>query len=503
MPQKNTSSRRLIAPLLLFTLAGWALWALGRNEPAEEASPRIDTDRRREPAAIPAPARAKSTWSKRRLATSLAFVTLFFAGAAFSAGAGDVVAGALEGDTSSEVTSTEAEEQAAPVEEQPAEEQPAEEQPAEEQPAEEQPADDQPAAGGDEGQGDESPPAQGDDQNSGGSDEPAGSDDEPGWGGGNGDGPASDGGDEPSGGSDDQGDAPPPNLPEGDDSSSEAEPPAEPGVLGDSPDGPDELDPEADAEGFFATVWLHRTLPDPTPPAKRLSPLFAKTLLRESQRDRLDWALVLGTLRANGFKGSTAPTFYVRRTADRLVGLGARRDAWRALLAYRGRTAYADRALALTRYNRAVGLSALVSGLEAAKPALQQKVLHDPRLHIYSAGRLDVALGRVDVRVLVLMEYLAESHGEVTVSSLISGHRLYARPGVVSAHVYGLALDIAALNGTPIAGHQEANGVTEKAVRNILLLPSELQPRQVISLLGLGGPSFPLANHWDHIHVGY
>ena len=24
-----------------------------------------------------------------------------------------------------------------------------------------------------------------------------------------------------------------------------------------------------------------------------------------------------------------------------------------------------------------------------------------------------------------------------------------------------------------------------------------------ISLLGLGGPSFPLANHYDHIHIGY
>ena len=40
-------------------------------------------------------------------------------------------------------------------------------------------------------------------------------------------------------------------------------------------------------------------------------------------------------------------------------------------------------------------------------------------------------------------------------------------------------------------------------MRNILLLPVELRPRQVISLLGLGGPSFPLANHYDHIHVGY
>jgi hypothetical protein len=28
-------------------------------------------------------------------------------------------------------------------------------------------------------------------------------------------------------------------------------------------------------------------------------------------------------------------------------------------------------------------------------------------------------------------------------------------------------------------------------------------PMQIISLIGLGGPSFPLANHYDHIHVGY
>jgi hypothetical protein len=40
-------------------------------------------------------------------------------------------------------------------------------------------------------------------------------------------------------------------------------------------------------------------------------------------------------------------------------------------------------------------------------------------------------------------------------------------------------------------------------VREVLLLPAELQAKQVISLLGLGGPSFPLANHDDHIHIGY
>jgi hypothetical protein len=35
------------------------------------------------------------------------------------------------------------------------------------------------------------------------------------------------------------------------------------------------------------------------------------------------------------------------------------------------------------------------------------------------------------------------------------------------------------------------------------MLPVEVQPRQVISLLGMGGPSFPLSDHANHIHVGY
>ena len=59
------------------------------------------------------------------------------------------------------------------------------------------------------------------------------------------------------------------------------------------------------------------------------------------------------------------------------------------------------------------------------------------------------------------------------------------------------------LDNQAIFGHQQPGGITEQAVRNILLLPAEISPRQVISLLGLGGASFPLADHDDHIHVGF
>jgi hypothetical protein len=190
--------------------------------------------------------------------------------------------------------------------------------------------------------------------------------------------------------------------------------------------------------------------------------------------------------------------------SSRLATLGKHANGeWSTALSLDGSAAFADKVQALARYDRAVGLNALIRGLEASKQALAQRILDDPSISIYPGGRNDIASGKVNVRVLALISYLHESFGEVTVSCLISGHRLYARPGVVSAHIYGRAVDISALGATPILGHQAPGGLTEQAVRDILLLPSEVMPKQIISLLGLGGPSFPLADHYNHIHIGY
>ena len=265
-----------------------------------------------------------------------------------------------------------------------------------------------------------------------------------------------------------------------------------------------DTDPEVDEPGVSATVWLHRKLPDPTPPARRLKPSFAGQLARTSARAKVDWALVLGVLRASGQRGSApASPATLRTLSNKLAKLGARRNPWSAVLALEGQTAFADRAIALQRYNRAVGLRSLVKGLEWAKPSISKRILNDKRISMYSGGRVDIQAGRVNIRTLVLIAYLAEAHGQVSVSCLISGHRLYSRPGVISAHIYGLAADISVLGGLSILGNSQPGGMTEAAVRNVLLLPAELQPRQVISLLGMGGPSFPMGNHDDHIHVGY
>jgi hypothetical protein len=268
---------------------------------------------------------------------------------------------------------------------------------------------------------------------------------------------------------------------------------------------PVDREPEADEPNVAATVWLYRKLPDPTPPSRRLKPMFAHRLARISARNHVDWALTLAVLRARGDRGSVpASKLELVKLTEALAARHAKRDAWGSVLSLEGRTAFADRTIALENLYRAVGLKALIKGFDRAQPHLEKQILSDKRISIYPGGRSDIERHRVNVRVLALIAYLAEAHGQVTVSCLISGHRLYARPGVVSAHIYGLAADISALGGTSILGHQQPNGsVTERAVRNILLLPAEMQPRQVISLLGMGGPSFPLANHYDHIHVGY
>jgi hypothetical protein len=264
--------------------------------------------------------------------------------------------------------------------------------------------------------------------------------------------------------------------------------------------------PAPELEGAAsAVVYLNRALPDPTPPALRLTPRFARHLKSVARANKVNWALLLGVLRAEGHNGSApADVTGLRAVASQVSRLRARSATpWMTMFSLSSDAAFADRAVALSHYYRGVGLRALVRGLVAEKDLLGKKVLNDPRVSIYAGGRGDIESGRVNVRVLAVIEYLADSFGQVTVSCLISGHRLYARPGVISAHIYGLAADISEVGGVPITGHQQPGGITERAVRDLLLLPPGMMPKQVISLLGLGGPSFPLANHYDHIHIGY
>jgi hypothetical protein len=501
MERKAHRSGRFLVRLLVLSLAGFAAAALHRERKAV-IEPELDAPRRREREAPrpPETGARQHLSTSRRLAVGLGLTVIFFAGAALTAGAGNEVAGLLDSSTDTTTTSASAPDaSAAPSTDPAAAPAPA---PAPETSTAAAPsapgnttpsdpgADDAPATG----HGSSAQPAE--------QPAPAADDSSPG-GGSAGDAPAA---------------TPAPVTPT---PKRVAKPHRtakrtrahSPYVLNvpraTKPAAHRRARPATAAQeaketpGAAPVIWLNRTLPDPTPPSRRLTGGFTHRLRSVARANHVSWALVLGVLRAQGRSGAVpANRAELRRTAQALRAVTARGD-WNAALAVTGRTSIADQAVALMHYDRAVGMSGLVDGLLAHEDDLVNKVLNDGRITIYPGGRQDLASGRVDVRVVVLIEYLADTYGQVTVSCLISGHRLYARPGVISAHIYGRAVDVADVGGIPIYGHQELGGITERAVRAILLLPSELQPKQVISLLGLGGPSFPLANHYDHIHIGY
>ncbi len=140
-----------------------------------------------------------------------------------------------------------------------------------------------------------------------------------------------------------------------------------------------------------------------------------------------------------------------------------------------------------------------------SKAALAQRVLADPNIDLYSCGRKDIEAGAIDRRVLATLAFLSASGLKPTVTALECGHSLYTTGGNVSAHSSGNAVDIAKINGIPILGNQGSGSIADIAVRRLLTLQGTLKPAQIITLMTYEGTdnTLAMADHADHIHVGY
>jgi murein DD-endopeptidase MepM/ murein hydrolase activator NlpD len=140
-----------------------------------------------------------------------------------------------------------------------------------------------------------------------------------------------------------------------------------------------------------------------------------------------------------------------------------------------------------------------------SKESLQHRVLTDPRIKVYDCGRRDIRSGRIDRRVLATLEFLTASGLKPTVSALECGHSLYTSSGNISEHSSGNAVDIAAINGIPILGHQGTGSITDMTIRRLLTLQGTMKPHQIISLMTFAGAdnTLSLPDHADHIHVGF
>jgi len=137
------------------------------------------------------------------------------------------------------------------------------------------------------------------------------------------------------------------------------------------------------------------------------------------------------------------------------------------------------------------------------KAQLEKKVLSDKRIKIYGAGRNDIRTGQINRRVLAALEFLAMSGLEPTVSCLRSGHSEFTSSGNVSEHASGNAVDISAINGISMLGHEQKGSITAQTVRKLMTLQGVMRPHQIISLLDLGGNTVALPDHYNHIHVGF
>ena len=193
----------------------------------------------------------------------------------------------------------------------------------------------------------------------------------------------------------------------------------------------------------------------------------------------------------------------IHSAAHYLCAVGASDPARipQAILAYNRSTAYRDRVLEIAASYAAADTEATL-----ASPTLIAMVLANPRLDIHPAGRDDIAAGRIDARVLTVLQLLSQDH-TLTVVSLKTGHSRCIGgdyPGCrVSHHWYGRAVDIAAVDGQSVNG---SSSTARALAERLHALPPPLRPSEIgtpwADLTPLPG-FFSDDAHTRHLHLGW
>jgi hypothetical protein len=132
-----------------------------------------------------------------------------------------------------------------------------------------------------------------------------------------------------------------------------------------------------------------------------------------------------------------------------------------------------------------------------SKQQLEPQVLHDSGVHLSSCGRAAVQAGRVDKRVLAMLEYLSVSGLRPTVGGLRCSGRA-ARIANAPAAAGSLAVTITAVNGVSVAGARGAGSPADAAVRKILMLQGLARPQRVVSAIGIPGAGIAVTSSRAH-----
>ncbi len=132
---------------------------------------------------------------------------------------------------------------------------------------------------------------------------------------------------------------------------------------------------------------------------------------------------------------------------------------------------------------------------------LEPQVLHasspegDGGIHLGTCARQDVQEGRVDKRVLAMLEYLSVSGLRPSISGLPCAAATSAAVAAnVSPGATAKAVEITAINGIPIAGHQGSGTLADDTVRKLLMLQGVSRPQRIVSTMSYPGVAAAIAS---------
>jgi membrane-bound lytic murein transglycosylase B len=140
-----------------------------------------------------------------------------------------------------------------------------------------------------------------------------------------------------------------------------------------------------------------------------------------------------------------------------------------------------------------------------SKSRLEREVLADPGIAMSGCSRQEVAVGKIDRRILAALAFLSRSGLKPTVGTLACGGSAYATTGYVQPGHDGDGAAIVAINGVPITGHQGGGTITDTTIRTLLTLQGEYFPAQIVSLMRYPGAPSTLAraDHAGYIEIAF
>jgi membrane-bound lytic murein transglycosylase B len=140
-----------------------------------------------------------------------------------------------------------------------------------------------------------------------------------------------------------------------------------------------------------------------------------------------------------------------------------------------------------------------------SKSELQRSVLSDPGIQLDACGRRDVQEGAIDRRVLGVLEFLSRSGLQPTVGALRCARGKTTAAGPVFEHFAGGTVEITAVNGIPIAGHQGPGTVTDETIRALLAMHRQWVPSRIYSLMEYPEAPRTLAHaaDWNRIRIAF